>query len=87
MSRAEFQEWMILEQVEPFGEAGDYFRAGIITANLLNVHLREGATPFKPSDFIPKIEPVKEPEAQTAEQQFAFMMMLKETQDVRMANA
>jgi len=85
MSYAEFQEWKILEQIEPFGEVGDYFRAGIITANLLNVHLRQGAEPFKPSDFIPKIE--QEPEPQTPEQMLAFMMMLKETQDARLANA
>jgi len=69
MSSSEFFEWMVLEQVEPFGEQADYLRAGIIAATLANVHRGKDHPPYKPQDFMLKLKDSEEvaPKRQTSE--------------------
>lgn len=53
-----FLEWMVVEKVQPFGEAADYFRAGIIASTIANANRdpKKIPQPFKPEDFIPKLK-------------------------------
>jgi uncharacterized protein DUF4035 len=54
MSADEFANWMAEYQISPFGPYREDLRAGIITSQLLTPHLKKGATPLKPEDFIPR---------------------------------
>lgn len=47
---------MIYAKFEPFGSREDYRRSGIVASMIGNTHLRRGARPFKPEDFMP-VEP------------------------------
>lgn len=57
MTADEFLDWLAYYQVEPFGEFRADLRAGIITSNLMNLHLKKGAKPLQPSDFMPDFTP------------------------------
>lgn len=46
----EFQQWLLLEEMEPFGD--DWLQAGVIASALGG-----GA----PKDYIPKVEPPQDP--------------------------
>lgn len=81
ISYSEFIEWMILENIEPFGERGDYLRAGIIAATIANVNRGKDQPAYSPLDFMPVI---KEPEpAQTAEEISAMMRMIQLAQEAQ----
>ncbi len=58
MSVSEFYEAMLLEQLEPFGERGEYYRAGMICATIANVQRdpKKRATPYTPEDFFPMLK-------------------------------
>jgi hypothetical protein len=49
----DFYDWMMLEQIEPFGEAGHYLRAGIIASVIANVNRGKDQPAFSPFDFMP----------------------------------
>ena len=84
ISADEFREWMLLEQIEPFGEQGAYLRAGIIACTLANIHRPKDAPAFKPADFMPIVQ--EPPKPQTAEQMKAFMEMMRAAQEAAIAN-
>lgn len=75
---SEFYEWMILEKIEPFGEYGDYLRAGIIASTIANVNRGKDTKAFKPQDFMPKFEAEKQ---QGPQDFLAALMALKKGQD------
>lgn len=54
ISSDEIAEWAAYYQIDPFGSIRGDMQAGIITSNLMNIHLKKGATPLKPQDFMPR---------------------------------
>lgn len=86
MSFSEFNEFRLFDGLEPFGERRLDLLMGILASVLANVNRSEKQAPYSPEQFMPKWDAEPE-EPQTAEQQLAFMMMLKETQDARLAHA
>jgi len=48
-----YYDWIVLEQVEPFGEAAHYLRTGIIASTIANVHRGKDSRAFTPEDFMP----------------------------------
>lgn len=55
MSSAEFTEWMVYAQLEPFGPRREDERAGMVAAMVTNVARDTKAHPqaFTPDDFFP----------------------------------
>lgn len=55
---SEFVDWMVLEELEPYGEKAEWYRAGMIACVILNSRpgLKKGDKLFTPDDFIPKID-------------------------------
>lgn len=83
MAVSEFNEFFIFDKIEPFGDRRSDLLMGILGSIIANVNRSEKQPPYSPEQFMPKWD--AEPEqAQTAEQQFAVMMGLKEIQDERM---
>lgn len=77
ISIQELQEWIVLEQIEPFGEAAEYWRAAMIAATIANCNRSKKQRAFKPQYFMPKLyggAPIKE---RTIEEQFAFFKRLQ----------
>ncbi len=77
MSIQELQEWTVLEQIDPFGEAAEYWRAAMIAATIANCNRSKNQRAFKPQYFMPKLYggvPIKE---RTIEEQFAFFKQLQ----------
>jgi len=59
LSYAEFCEWCLYYQIEPWGEDRADLRAGIVASTIANYagKLRaEGADPALPADFMPYLE-------------------------------
>lgn len=53
LSSAEFAEWMAYYSLEPFGEARDDYRAGLIAATVANcAGAGKKNKPLQPTDFI-----------------------------------
>lgn len=50
----EFTEWMLYEQIEPFGERADWIRHGHLMSAICNALRRKGARAAKPEDFMPR---------------------------------
>ncbi|EXI86092.1 MAG: hypothetical protein AW12_02174 [Candidatus Accumulibacter sp. BA-94] len=68
LSYAEFQEWCLYYQIEPWGEDRSDLRAGIVASTVANYAGRtraEGAEPVRPADFMPYLE--RPPAGPTAE--------------------
>lgn len=53
MSSAEITEWRAFDQIEPIGDSRMDLGFGIVAATFANAHLKEGATPLSPIDFMP----------------------------------
>lgn len=68
MSVHEFNLWVELYRVDPWGEWRDDLRAGIVASTVANVMTTGGK--FKPSDFVPDFDPraAEEPAEKTPEQ-------------------
>ena len=59
LSYAEFQEWCLYYQIEPWGEDRADLRAGIVASTVANYAGRtraEGAEPVRPADFMPYLD-------------------------------
>lgn len=77
MSSSEFQRWRRLEQIEPFGEAGEYFRYSVLSALLSGKPAR---------DFLPdSLKSDSEDNEDGAKRIRAAMFLLKEKQDAYLA--
>ena len=67
LSYAEFQEWCLYYQVEPWGDERSDLRAGIVASTIANYAGRqrpEAAEPARPADYMPYLErPPAEPPA------------------------
>lgn len=82
MPNYRFQEWYLLEHIEPFGEAADYLRTGTLCALLANVNRdpEKYPSPFEATDFMPDLynefgEPMSTEEIKQ------FMLGMKAKQD------
>ncbi len=75
MSSREFAEWIAYHQIEPFGEERADWRAGMIAATMANIFrdAKKRRKPYKPQDFMPKVEEKKE---QTWQDQLQIVRML-----------
>lgn len=83
MPASEFQEWMILEQIEPFGDRRGDLHAGQICATLANIHRDEKTRPFTALDCIPKWESPR-PKAQEPATQLERFLAIQKMQNARM---
>jgi hypothetical protein len=83
MPCTEFYEWLVLEQIEPFGERGHYFRSAQLLTLLANINRKQGSAPFELSDFMPKFDDDDSPR-QTHDAIKAAMMALKAQQDAHL---
>ncbi len=85
MSHSEFYEAMLLEQLEPFGERGEYLRTGMICATIANVNRdpKKRATAFTPEDFFPMLKNPAATPRQTTEQIAEAFMAFKESYNKR----
>lgn len=72
MTSLEFQQWMALEQIEPFGDRRLDLLCGLIGAILANIHRGPDDPPFSPEQFMPNFDR-KEPEEQSAEAQMRIL--------------
>ena len=63
MTVEEFQAWVMLEQIEPFGEFGAWLRAGIIASTMANIHRGKDQAAFSATDFMPEVFAPKKAEA------------------------
>lgn len=71
MSAATLYDWINFSELEPFGARVDEMRLGALRAQLVNRHLKQGVKPYKPSDFLVTVAPVKViPKVQTANDVF-----------------
>jgi len=52
MSSSDVAEWIAYNRIEPFGEERADLRAGMIASPLINIQLKKGATPTKPSQWL-----------------------------------
>lgn len=86
MSAAEFMEWRLLEQIEPFGDRRADIHAGMVCAVLANIHRGEKTKPFTITDFVPTWDPPPPVRPQTPEEQLQFMLMIQAAQNAK-ANA
>lgn len=76
MTYEEFQNWMILERLEPFGEYAEHCRAGLLASMLANIHRSSETEPYSIEDFMPETFRVKKARvivAQTIEDQIAML--------------
>lgn len=82
MSANEFFEWMIMEQIEPFGDKRGDIQAGLIAQIIANIHRDPNKDPYQLEDFLPQFEERKKltPE-QSPEDQMAFMLALQAKQN------
>ena len=68
LSYAEFQEWCLYYQIEPWGEDRADLRAGIVASTIANYAGKErsnGADPALPADFMPYLDgPEQAPQAE-----------------------
>ena len=55
VTSADITEMMAFERIEPFGALHMEYMLGRVCATLVNVNLREDATPFDPTDFMPAL--------------------------------
>lgn len=63
MTVEEFQKWLMLEQLEPFGEYGEWLRTGLVAATMANINRGKNQAAFTPQDFMPEaFHPRKKPE-------------------------
>lgn len=53
LTSEQFSYWMAYNRLEPFGPLGAWQRSGQIASMIGNTHLRKGARPFTPQDFMP----------------------------------
>jgi hypothetical protein len=82
MPASDFHEFMAYESLEPFGECGDYFRAGIIASTNANIHRGKDQSPYSPSDFIPSLDNDEKESELTDEElhaKFAALVVKKKT--------
>lgn len=73
ISARELTEWMAYYQVEPFGEARDDLRMGMICSTIANVNRGKNGRVYKPEDFIPRFD---RPKQQTWQEQLRIVEML-----------
>lgn len=64
MTIEEFQMWVTLNQLEPFGEYGEWLRTGLICSTLANIHRGKDQPLFTPQNFMPEaFAPKKKPQS------------------------
>lgn len=58
MPNSDFVRCFIYEQLEPFGEKGDYLRAGVLTSLIAEIHRdpKRRQEPFRPDEWFPAVD-------------------------------
>jgi hypothetical protein len=76
----EFQQWFILERIEPFGEYGEWMRAGVIASTMANIHRGKDTPAFAPTDFMPEtFRPKKVETPRTMKEKWMAIMTAQNT--------
>jgi hypothetical protein len=83
---SEFRRWKILEGIEPFGVYGEWLRTGLMLSLVANIHRKPGTFAYSAEDFMPETMRAKKVgPAQSPEQIYNLMMLLKAHQDAWLA--
>jgi hypothetical protein len=80
----EFQQWMLYDKVEPFGDRANFIQAGAVAAAVINTSTRSKETDkyYTPSDIFQMLrEQQAPPKPQTAEEQLQMMLMIQKVQN------
>lgn len=54
LTTREIVEWLLYEQIEPFGEWRADLRAGIVASTFVNLHRPRGRRALSPQEFMPR---------------------------------
>jgi hypothetical protein len=65
MSAAEFQQWWLYYQCEPWGEWRGDFQAGLLASTMVQLWSDSRGKRLRPQDFMPDFWPVTPPRAAT----------------------
>jgi len=79
LTSRQLTEWMAFYRLEPFGERRADLRMAILAALIANVNRdpKKHREPFTVDDFMPKFEPIAEPQqSQSWQQQKAMLQSL-----------
>ena len=77
-----FYEWMVYEQMEPFGDRRGDLQAAIISSTIARSF---GNADVTPNDFLPKWDVRKSATVQqTPEEQFAIMLAIQAAQNAKL---
>jgi len=68
ISSEELLEWAAYYQLDPFGSYRSDLQTGIIVSQLLRPHQKKGATPLKPTDFMPDFSGTPAPPRMTPQE-------------------
>jgi hypothetical protein len=55
LTSKQLSDWEVFYAIEPFGEEADYYRTGLLCANLINIKLKKDAKHLTPHDFMPSL--------------------------------
>lgn len=81
ISDAEFYEWMVLEQIEPFGEFAEWVRNGRLLALLSNIYRSKDDPPYKLYEFLPPVMGEEMAPKQSPEHLFKAFQLLMAAQN------
>lgn len=59
---AEFKEWQLYHQLEPWDETRGDLRAAIVARTIANIWRGKDVEPYQLTDFMPDFDPAPEPE-------------------------
>jgi len=54
ISSAEFAEWMVYYEMDPFGGCRSDYQAGVVASTVFNMLRGKGGRTVKPEDFMPE---------------------------------
>jgi hypothetical protein len=77
LSSEQLTYWMAFNFLEPFGPRASWIQSGQIASMIGNTHLRKGARPFSPQDFMPAL-PKKAQKRQTLAEMKSVLLALAE---------
>lgn len=72
MDSTQIAEWQAFYSIEPFGEAVEWYRTGVVASTVANMLRNRKSSPVKPTDFVPKEPKKKQTPAEMKAAMLAF---------------
>jgi hypothetical protein len=80
MPASEFFEWMMLEQIDPFGERRADIHAGLLSTLIANIYRAKNRRKYKLADFLLSFDEPKTAKRQTPEEMHARFLQVTKRQ-------